>query len=173
MSKICNCCGNILNDSDKFCTKCGAVVGQDNVNQSNMNTTQNTYVNNSASNGTAIAAMVLGIIALVFFWAPVIPVILGILGLVLGIKGILASNTLPQNKGKGMGIAGIVCGSIGMLLGVFYTIIWIVFIAFVADEYDEAKSEYNRYKNLNVDLYSQVQTIDNEHIETILDNYKF
>ncbi|MBR2705135.1 MAG: zinc-ribbon domain-containing protein [Clostridia bacterium] len=179
MSKVCNFCGNVLNDGDKFCTKCGAVINDNNVSgqnvntQTNYNAQPNYNVNNNASNGAAVAAMIMGIIGLVFFWAPIIPLILGILALVFGIKGLNASNSLPQNKGKGMGIAGIVCGSIAMIIGFIYTIIWIMAFAFVATEYDTYKNEFNRYYNYDIDLYSTVQTIDQDNVKTILDDYNF
>lgn len=180
MSKVCNFCGNVLNDDDKFCTKCGAVVGNNNVSGQNVNTQTNFNAQanynayNNASNGSAVAAMIMGIIGLICFWAPIVPVVLGILALVFGIKGLNQSNTLPQNRGKGMGIAGIVCGSIAMIIGVIYTIIWIAAIAVVAGEYDTYKDNYNKYyKNIEIDLYSTVQTIDQDNVKTILDDYNF
>lgn len=179
MSKVCNFCGNVLNDTDKFCTKCGAVINDSNVSEQNVNTQTNynaqaNYNVNNASNGSAVAAMIMGIIALIFFWAPIVPIILGVLALVFGIKGLNQSNTLPLNKGKGMGISGIVCGSIALIIGIFYTIIWIAAIAVVANEYDTYKDEYNKYyKNIEIDLYSTVQTIDQDNVQTILDDYKF
>lgn len=178
MSKVCNFCGNVLNDDDKFCTKCGAVMGEQSANQQNVNAqagynNQANYNANNASNGTAVAAMIVGIIGLICFWAPIVPVVLGILGLVFGIKGLNKSNTMPQNTGKGMSIAGIVCGSIAMIIGIIYTIIWIAAVAVVADEYDDAKRTYNKYKSYDFDLYSTVQTIDQDDVKTILDDYKF
>lgn len=176
MSKVCNFCGNVLNDDDKFCTKCGAVAGQTTVNQTNTNvntnTTQTTYYYNNASNGTAVAAMILGILSLVVFWIPFIPFVFGVLGLVFGIKGLNAAD-LNQGKGRGMGIAGIVCGSIGMIVGIFYSIFWIAIFYVAFEEYDYSKNTYNKYKNYSIDIYSQVQTIDEEKVDTILDNYKF
>lgn len=176
MSKVCNFCGNVLNDDDKFCTKCGAVMGTESTNQQNVNTqtgynTQANYNVNNANNGIAVAAMVVGIIGLICFWAPLIPVVLGVLGLVFGIKGLNKSNTMPQNTGKGMSIAGIVCGSIAMVIGMIYTIIWCAAIAVAVEEYDDAEKEYNRVKRY--DLYSTVQTIDQDDVKTILDDYNF
>ena len=181
MSKVCNFCGNVLNDDDKFCTKCGAVMGEQSANQQNVNAqagynNQANYNANNASNGTAVAAMIVGIIGLICFWAPIAPVVLGILGLVFGIKGLNKSNTMPQNTGKGMSIAGIVCGSIAMIIGIIYTIIWIIAFAVaadVADEYDNSMRTYNKYKSYDFDLYSTVQTIDQDDVKTILDDYKF
>lgn len=176
MSKVCNFCGNVLNDNDKFCTKCGAVVGTESTNQQNVNAqagynNQANYNVNNANNGIAVAAMIVGIIGLICFWAPVIPVVLGVLGLVFGIKGLNKANAMPQNTGKGMSTAGIVCGSIAMIIGMIYTIIWFTAIAVVAEEYDDAKKEYNRVKRY--DLYSTVQTIDQDDVKTILDDYNF
>src|SRR3989338_4190007 len=59
--------------------------------------------------GFAVAALVLGILSLLFGWIPFLGWILIILALVFGILGI---------KSKGMAIAGIVLASIGLILAV-------------------------------------------------------
>jgi len=59
--------------------------------------------------GFAVAALVLGILSLLFGWIPFLGWILIILALVFGILGI---------KSKGMAVAGIVLASIGLILAV-------------------------------------------------------
>lgn len=133
--------------------------------------------NNTVSNGIAIAGMVLGIISIVLCWIPFVPVVLGIVGLILGVKGMRKSNTLPQNKGKGMGITGIICGSMGTLVSVIYTIVWIMIIVVAKMDYDEASNNYNSYKNeynsyKRYTNYSQVSTQEIA-MNTILDDYTY
>lgn len=59
--------------------------------------------------------MVLGIIALVLCWIPFLCQILALLGIIFGALGIGRANKV--GKGKGMAIAGLVCGVVGGVLG--------------------------------------------------------
>jgi hypothetical protein len=70
-------------------------------------------VQSTPSNGKAVAALVLGILSIVFcwiMWIDLIGIILGIIGLVLGI---MAKKEMPS----GMATAGIVLGIVGISLG--------------------------------------------------------
>jgi DNA-directed RNA polymerase subunit RPC12/RpoP len=70
-----------------------------------------------ASNGFCVASLVLGIIGIptaCTIIAPLLAVIFGI----IGYNQVSASGV--ENSGKGMAIAGIICGSIGGLLGVLW-----------------------------------------------------
>ena len=79
-------------------------------------------VSPSLDNGAATAALVLGIIGLFFFWIPFLGVILGIIALILGIKGQKDKNgNIASNKG--LGVAGIVLGSITTLFGLIVTLL--------------------------------------------------
>ena len=72
------------------------------------------------TSGLAIAGMVIGIIALLASFAPVIHLgafILGIVGLALAIAGLVAINT-GKKRGKGIAIAGIVTSGLSILLAV-------------------------------------------------------
>lgn len=76
--------------------------------------------------GLAIAALVLGILALLTFWTVFGGILLGLIAIVLGVialrrvrKGIAA--------GRGMAIAGVILGTLG-LLG---SLLWIALIAWV------------------------------------------
>jgi serine/threonine protein kinase len=74
----------------------------------------------SQDSGAATAALVLGILGLFLFWFPVLGLILGILALVLGINGQKDKNG-NEATNKGLGIAGIVLGSITSLIGLIIT----------------------------------------------------
>lgn len=76
-------------------------------------------------NGMAVAAMVLGIIALVLFWVPVLNWILGLLGIVFGAVGMAKAGKIG-GRGKGMALAGLITGLLGALLGVLF-VLWAVF----------------------------------------------
>lgn len=63
------------------------------------------------SAGLAIASMVLGIVALVLSCCvPYLPIVLALLAVILG--GVSLANKMG---GKGMAIAGLVCGIIGLV----------------------------------------------------------
>lgn len=130
---------------------------------------------NNQDNGIAIAGMIVGIISLITCWVPIIPVVLGILGLVFGIKGYNASKTFSDFRGRGPGIAGMICGSIGLIISLFYTVIWIfAFIVYmiVKDDYVE-HNNYDSYNTYNSSIISCVEYNNNENEDTILNNYRY
>lgn len=71
------------------------------------------------SKALAIASMVLGIIGLVLFCVPVVNLILGLLGVILG--GVVL---FKKSAGKGMAIAGLVCGILATLWGIYYLVVY-------------------------------------------------
>ncbi|MEV4144705.1 DUF4190 domain-containing protein [Amycolatopsis sp. NPDC049691] len=66
------------------------------------------------TSGMAVAGMVVGIVALVLFWAPFIDLVLGFLAIGLSWAGMLQADR-PGYTGKGMGIAGLVCGILAVI----------------------------------------------------------
>lgn len=72
-----------------------------------------------ASNGVGTAGGVVGIIAAVLLWIPYIGLILGVIAVVLGAVGLSRSNRL-YGAGKGMSIAGIVCGAVALILNILF-----------------------------------------------------
>lgn len=78
------------------------------------------------STGMAIAALVLGILAVIngiipfMFW---LAIPLGILALIFGIVGISKANQ-QGGAGRGMAIAGLVTGIIGAVLGILWIVAW-------------------------------------------------
>lgn len=65
-------------------------------------------------NGHAVAALVLGITSIVFCWLGLLALAQWILALVLG--GIGISNANRGASGKGLAVAGVVLGAVGMAL---------------------------------------------------------
>lgn len=73
-------------------------------------------------NGMASAALALGILGLVFFWFPVLGIIMAALGAILGGAGLAAAERDPQLAGsRGSAIAGLVLGGVGL---VFALLVW-------------------------------------------------
>jgi hypothetical protein len=70
--------------------------------------------------GLAVAALVLGIIALVFCWIPflnVLSIILGLIGLGLGVPALIGA-LRSRRAGKGMAIAGVVLATVAIIASI-------------------------------------------------------
>ena len=72
--------------------------------------------------GLGIAALVVGIISLIFAFIPVINFISYVLGLLALIFGIISA---AKNASKGQAIAGIILGSLSLLIAYFMTILFV------------------------------------------------
>lgn len=87
---------------------------------------QHPYAQQAApSSGLAVAALVLGIVSLLFAWLPVFNIFTGVaavVGLVLGIVGILKANK-GTASGKGMAIAGVSISALAILMGTIINIL--------------------------------------------------
>jgi len=81
-------------------------------------------------NGMAVAAMVLGILAVVLCWVMLVNFILGVLGIIFGALGIARANKIG-GTGKGMALAGLITGIFGILAG----IVVVVFVLRAVEEF--------------------------------------
>ena len=96
--------------------------------------------------GKAIAALVLGIVAVVFSCCcTYIGIICGVLAVIFGILEIK-----KNGEGKGMAIAGTICGGIGAVAGIIMTIINFVNIS---------NGDNELYNNLMSQLEGAIQLI--------------
>lgn len=75
-----------------------------------------------STSGMSITAMILGIVGLVFVWAPFIGFICALLGIIFGGIGMSQTKKNPNLSGRGMAVAGLVCGIIGI-------VIWVILVA--------------------------------------------
>lgn len=73
------------------------------------------------ASGMSIASLVLGIASVFLSCIPVFPFLVGVVGVILGIVSLV-----KKNNGKGMAIAGIICGSIGIVFSVFITLVFAI-----------------------------------------------
>jgi len=114
----CNNCGAQNPDESSFCNECGSRLAPQ---QNTAQQPQATVVPARKTNGLAIAALVLGIAGFI------LP--LGICSIPAIVLGIIALNQIkkePAIEGKGMAMAGIICGSIALFLWICLIIFWIV-----------------------------------------------
>lgn len=72
------------------------------------------------SNGMAVASLVLGILTLVLFFTIWLPFVLGALAIVFGAVGISKANKGAGQKG--MAIAGLVCGAVGIVMAILFVV---------------------------------------------------
>ncbi|MEI6850655.1 MAG: DUF4190 domain-containing protein [Candidatus Saccharibacteria bacterium] len=107
-----------------------------------------TVINTQKTNGVAVAAMIVGIIAFVVAWAPFIGFVTGIVAIILGIIG------LKKTTEKGMSIVGIVTGAMSALSSLVITLMFIAGIALiggVASEIDNAADSYNTEQQAKIE----------------------
>lgn len=75
------------------------------------------------SNSLSVCSLVLGIMSVVFFFAPHVTLITGIVAVVQGIVAVA-----QHRAGQGLAVAGIVTGGIGFLLALFVFLV-VIFLA--------------------------------------------
>lgn len=80
------------------------------------------YVQYQRTNGLAIASLVTGIVSIFFCW---LGLILSVLAITLGFVGLNQIKNDTTQKGKGLAIAGIICGAIALLLEILLILMWI------------------------------------------------
>jgi hypothetical protein len=100
------------------------------------------------TNGLAIAALIVGIIAVITGWIPFWGVLVGGAAVVLGILG------LRKINGKGMAIAGLVTGGLGALWGLLTTALFVIALvagATVIDRAQQAVDEQNQQTQVLLD----------------------
>lgn len=66
----------------------------------------------------AVAALVFGLLAVVTFWLCGLGALAGIVAIVLGALGVQRANKEPDRPQRGVAIAGIVFGALGMVVSI-------------------------------------------------------
>ncbi|MBT3985171.1 DUF4190 domain-containing protein [archaeon] len=75
------------------------------------------------TSGLAIASLIFGILSILFFWFPLIGFIFPILAFTCGAISLISISKNSKLKGKGINIAGIVLGIIGLFIAIIVVII--------------------------------------------------
>lgn len=94
-----------------------------------------------SGNGRAIAALVLGIASILFFWTSIFDVVPVVLAIVFGSIGV--NDAKRGRTGRSMAVVGIACGVIGALLAITFTVVVYTRIKPCLDEYDQGSSAQN------------------------------
>jgi uncharacterized membrane protein YvbJ len=113
----CNNCGTPNPDGSAFCSKCGNRL---NPPQATAQQTQGAVAPARKTNGLAIAALVLGIAS---FLPPL--AICSIPAIIIGAIALNQIKKEPALEGKGMAMAGLICGSIAVFLWICLIILGI------------------------------------------------
>lgn len=92
--------------------------------------------------GLAIAALVLGIVALLSSWTAVGGVIFGIVAIVLGIIGMRKANRYEAG-GKSMAVTGLVLGILSLLIGAVVAVI----VVFAVNMFGDAVQECRQFQD--------------------------
>ena len=132
MSQYCPACGTKVEDNSKFCTTCGykfeATTNnqvnnqQNNVHDINNNFTTYEGVKADASNqnSMAIVALVVSIVSLVLCCGSI-----SWISLILSIVGMNKAKQL-NGAGHGLALAGLIVSIVGMVLGLIWTLLWLL-----------------------------------------------
>ena len=93
----------------------------------------------SATNGAAVAALIIGLLSLLIGWIPFIGLIAVVGGLIALILGFIGRGKVKkqQASGKGMATTGIVTGILAILLGIASTLIPVLFFSSFVEEMEE------------------------------------
>ena len=81
--------------------------------------TENSKMEQSESQGLAIASLVLGILAIITCLVPYISIALGVIAIILGVISV-------KTKGRKKAISGIVTGSVGVVLAIIVPVMTFV-----------------------------------------------
>lgn len=93
------------------------------------------------TNGLAVAALVVGIVALISGWIPFWGFVVGVAAVVLGIIA------LKKPGGRGLAIAGLITGGLGALTGLLMVILFIIGLMGAATIADSANEISNSIQN--------------------------
>ncbi len=79
------------------------------------------------TNGIGVAAGVCGIVSVALCWIPFVDylsIVLGALAIIFGVIGVRNANRYG-GAGKGMAVAGIVCGVVGLAIALIF--LWLIY----------------------------------------------
>ena len=122
----CNNCGAEATDAKGFCTKCGADLSQSKPgagvpNQQSPDQRVPAGQQVARTSGLGVASMILGILGLIFVWVPVLGLLFALLAVIFGGVSLSQTGKDPTLQGRGMAVAGTICGVI--TLGLWFALL--------------------------------------------------
>lgn len=94
--------------------------------------------------GVSLAAMIVGILAVVFSWIPFWGSVTGLAALALGIIGLV-----KHAPSRGMALAGTILGAVGFLLSLIAIVAWLLLFAAGAAATDPGQPVPQPYPYMN------------------------
>lgn len=107
--------------------------------------------------GMSVAALVLGIIAVLNCWLPIVNIIAIVFGIIALVLGIVGMNKAKKGTagGKGMSIAGIVTGALAIVFSVAISALFVVGLGAAMNEsgitYEDVMNEIENSQNIALD----------------------
>ena len=107
----CTNCGNKINKNEKYCTNCGQICNKKNEENIDKTLTEPTVENDNIPT-------ILGIIACVFFWIPLISIPLAVTSIIIGINQKKITN--KTSTGTILGIVSLILTTIAIITIILY-----------------------------------------------------
>ncbi len=98
----------------------------------------------SKNNGLAITALILGILALLLAWIPIVNFLSLVLGLAAVVLGFMGMRKAAVSGGKGLAIGGIITGGLALLATILMIVVAAVWLNNADDEIDDWNDELDR-----------------------------
>lgn len=139
---FCTNCGKEINDQADFCIHCGCATKKETAAAPMIDT------NVSEGKGASIAALVLGLIGVLFSWFGwfcYIALACAIAGIIFGAVGMKKSAQAHNGRSSGLAIAGLVLGIIGTVFALIAVVVCTCILgaaAAVNEAYEEAYDYY-------------------------------
>lgn len=105
----------------------------------------NPYPSPDTGNGKAVAGLVLGILAIVFFWVSFFDLPFIVLGIVFGVLGLNAAKR--NGRGRAMAIAGVTCALVGLVGATIFTVFLLHRVQTCSDRYGSGTHAYDTCLN--------------------------
>jgi hypothetical protein len=102
------------------------------------------YPQPSTGNGKSIAALVLGICSIVFFWTAFFDLLIIIPAIVFGSMGLAESRRRPGAGGSTMAKVGLACTAVGVVCAVAFTVFAVNRLNHCDDLYGSGSHQYNQ-----------------------------
>ena len=125
----------------------------------------------STTNGVAIAALVLGLLALLSCWLPflnVVSIVLGLIGIICGVVGMVKVSR-EQRSGRGLSIAGIITSVLAVLVAIIMNVGILLLAQGVSDEYNNNTDFRNEIDNIT--NIAENANVENGELENTLNQF--
>lgn len=114
----------------------------------------------SKSNGMAITALVLGVVALITVWLPPLAIVLALVAIVVGFLGMKKS---AESGGRGLALGGIITGGLALVVSIILLVLTALVFNAAEDEIDNWDEEWEQeLEDLNQQLEEDLQDLDTE-----------